>query len=124
MAESSTDGTHNALRVIEDLATIYANEQLFKHGLKGWSIAWHDQGEMAGRCSFGPKIITLNRRVLLNTAARNIRETILHEITHALVAPDVGHGQLWYEKLLEIGGTGIWVFNDGRVVCHPLEEGK
>ena len=102
-------------RVIEDLATIHARELMSRYGLSDWAIAWHDQGAMAGRCHFASQTITLNRRILLDTSACNIDETIRHEIAHALVAPNDSHDQEWFDKLIEVGGTGIWVFNDGRV---------
>lgn len=115
-----------ALRVVEDLATALAYELLGKWGLDDWTIAWHDDGVMAGRCIFACRVITLNRRILLDTAARNIVETILHEIAHALVRPNDSHDQVWYEKLIAIGGTGVWVFNDGKarsvVVDRPSEQ--
>lgn len=102
---------------VEDMTTLYARELMDKHGLQDWKLEWCDHMENAsGRCFFAPKVIVLDRFDVLDTAARNIREIILHEIAHALVGPDVdSHGQEWWEKLLEIGGDGIWVTNKGRV---------
>ena len=114
------------LRVVEDLVTMLGYELLAQHGLDDWSLHWHDNGAMAGRCNRSAKIITLNRRILLDTDARNSRETLLHEIAHAHTddsLPD--HGRVWYEKLIEIGGSGIWTYNNGTVrsvIISPEKE--
>ena len=50
--------------------------------------------------------------MLLETAARNIRETLLHEIAHALTS--IEHDRVWWRKFLEIGGEGYCLMNDGR----------
>ena len=38
----------------------------------------------------------------------NVRETVLHEIAHALTPADRHHGDEWYMTLRRIGGSGTW----------------
>jgi SprT protein len=40
---------------------------------------------------------------LAKSSDSEIRDTILHEIAHALVGPNVGHGLRWRLKCVEIG---------------------
>lgn len=108
---------------VEEVTTILARTLMDHHGLHDWKLEWSDtHGKAAGRAYYRPKVILLNREYLLDTAARNIRETILHEIAHALVKTDDEHGEAWWLKLLEIGGDGIWVMNDGRVTFAKPKE--
>lgn len=48
------------------------------------------------------------------TDERNMKEQVLHEIAHALV----GHGEHnleWWDKLIDIGGRGIWVEHPEKI---------
>lgn len=97
---------------VEQVTSLYARDLMDRHGLTGWRFEWNDADEFAGRCYPGLQLITVSRAVLLDTAARNIRETLLHEIAHALTTTE--HDQQWWEKFLELGGEGYWLTNSGR----------
>lgn len=82
------------------------------HGLidSGWKFKF----DRALRCLGGTRYnrLTGERRITLstyNTATREeaaVRNTILHEIAHALVGAGMGHGLVWYTKAREIGCDG------------------
>jgi len=93
------------------------NALLQEFGLdeKDWTIKMIDEdGFNAGRCFHRPRVIILSRDFLLDTDIRNVKETILHEIAHAL-EPNGLHNQAWYDRLIEIGGTGEWHTSSGRI---------
>lgn len=39
-----------------------------------------------------------------------IMDTVIHEVAHALVGPDMHHGVVWKNKCLELGGSGERTF--------------
>lgn len=83
-------------------------ELLVKFELKGWKFAWlkrMNKFSTAGQCRYKSKTIFLQPTyVELNTDSE-IRNTILHEIAHALM-PKHGHNKFWKRKAIEIGCTG------------------
>lgn len=85
----------------------------FGLALDGWTfeiIDGFDDG-VFGRTNQETKTVSLAREYW-PTEDRNIHELISHEIAHALC----GHGRHdleWWDKLIDIGGRGIWVW-DGK----------
>lgn len=96
---------------VEDVTSLYARDLMNRHGLTEWRFEWNDSDEAAGRCYPDLQLITVSRAILLDTAARNIRETLLHEIAHALTTTD--HTARWWNRFRKIGGEGYWLFNNG-----------
>lgn len=92
-----------------------ARELMDLHGLTDWKFRWDNSKQRAGVCKYGPKIIGLSKPLVELWAEGPVRDTILHEIAHALVGPGAGHGFIWRQKCLEIGG-------DGRARYHTTEE--
>jgi hypothetical protein len=89
---------------------IKGNALLDKHGLHDWRISFENlrnamyapnDGDRGfwGYCDFENKVIRIDWRV-----GRRFRQTMLHEIAHALVGK-LGHGEEWIKKAAEIGCT-------------------
>ena len=91
-----------------DLAT----ELMQAHRLVGWRIKLDHARRRAGQCDYSTKTISLSRLYVRNADADHIRDTILHEIAHALVGPHHGHDAVWRQKAREIGCTASR--------CHTL----
>jgi predicted SprT family Zn-dependent metalloprotease len=91
-----------------DLAT----ELMQAHGLVGWRIKLDHARRRAGQCDYLTKTISLSRLYVRHADADHIRDTILHEIAHALVGPHHGHDAVWRQKAREIGCTASR--------CHTL----
>ena len=78
--------------------------QLFaRHGLHDWSFTFNRRKCDMGLCLFGPKVIALSRHFVRLNEEDVVRDTLLHEIAHALVGPGHGHDHIWKRKCLEIG---------------------
>ena len=82
---------------------------MHKHGLLGnWKFRWQNKKVSLGTCSYRKKEIRLSKwYVELNDEAE-VRDTILHEIAHALSyerhgSKGIGHGRLWKSICREIG---------------------
>ena len=108
---SSTPATQDALSretaVTRPLgmAIDLAIELMDVHGLVGWRIKLDHARRRAGQCDFTNKTISLSRLYVRHADIDHIRDTILHEIAHALVGPRHGHDAVWRQKAREIGCT-------------------
>lgn len=79
-------------------------EQLMKeHNLEGWNFRFDGAKKRFGQCSCRGKIITLSKHLVDINNEDDIKDTILHEIAHALVGPHCGHDLVWKSKARELG---------------------
>lgn len=81
---------------------------MYNHNLldKGWYFEFDNSKRRLGCCKFRSKRITLSKHITLINDETIIRNTILHEIAHALVGFKEGHGSIWRQKAIEIGCDG------------------
>ncbi|MEA2711633.1 MAG: hypothetical protein QOF78_4234 [Phycisphaerales bacterium] len=85
---------------------------------QGWSFKFDHARRRFGSCQPRRKRITLSRPLtLLNTDAQ-VRDTILHEIAHALTPGD-GHGPRWKQKCLDLGANPRRTYGDDEVTSPP-----
>lgn len=86
----------------------YAETKMKKHGLvnSGWTFRWSKAKKYAGMCDFTKKEISLSKSLAEVRSIKETENTILHEIAHALVGLEHGHGSVWKRKHREIGGDG------------------
>lgn len=77
-----------------------------QHGLIGWSLCYDRAKRRLGQCRYRTKQISLSSHMVKGDSDANIRDTLLHEIAHALVGHRAGHGLVWRAKAIEIGCTG------------------
>ena len=85
-----------------------ANLMLKQSGLadKGWRFYINMNRSRLGVCNYRKQHIEISAYHLTSEPAE-IRNTLLHEIAHALVGPYVqAHGREWRQKALEIGCNG------------------
>ncbi|MGZ4457841.1 MAG: SprT-like domain-containing protein [Nocardioidaceae bacterium] len=104
---------------LEDAYTL-ATQLLDKHGLDGWRVEFDNAKRRAGVCRHGRRTIGLSMALTRLHPAAEVRETILHEIAHALVGAQHGHDAVWVAKAREIGGKGErCVPSDAPTVAAP-----
>ncbi len=101
---SSRIGHENRKRL--DAIASQADELIRLHNLDDWRFNFDYANRRLGRCSYTEKTITMSEEFCLNASDDDIRDTILHEIAHALVGPEHGHDHIWYSKAKEIGCSG------------------
>jgi predicted SprT family Zn-dependent metalloprotease len=73
------------------------------YGLAGWSLEFNRGKRTMGLCLYGSKTIALSVHFVERNQDEAIRDTLLHEIAHALVGPGHGHDASWKRKCLEVG---------------------
>ena len=86
-------------------ATKMIHELMDKHGMytKGWTFDWDTAKVRFGQCTFWTRRIQMSKALTLANNETEVRDTILHEIAHALVGPGQGHGRLWKLQAHAIG---------------------
>lgn len=87
-------------------ARTVGEELLRRHGLVGWRLVFDNAKTRAGVCRFERREIGLSRVLTPLHTAAEVRDTLLHEIAHALVGPRHGHDAVWRARALAIGCTG------------------
>lgn len=83
-----------------------ARALLDTHGLKAWSVEWDSAKTRAGICRFQEQTIGLSAPLTRLHDEAEVRDTILHEIAHALAGPQAKHGPHWRQVARSIGCTG------------------
>jgi hypothetical protein len=70
---------------------------MYRWNLDGWRFEWNESGREGwlGACSHRRKQIALSLPFALMYPEAYVRDTILHEIAHALAPSDAGHGPKW-----------------------------
>jgi len=79
---------------------------LEEHGLREWSLTFDQAKRRAGVCRYASRQISLSAPLTRLHPVREVRDTILHEIAHALVGPRHGHDAVWRATAVRIGCTG------------------
>ncbi len=83
-----------------------ARALLREHGLTGWTVRLDRAKTRAGVCRFARREIGLSAPLTRLHSPEEVRDTILHEIAHALVGPEHGHDPVWRARALAIGSSG------------------
>lgn len=75
------------------------------HGLREWAFAFNRRKRSLGVCYYERKRIELSTHYVPRNDDASIRDTVLHEIAHALAGRKAGHGAAWKAVCLAIGAT-------------------
>jgi predicted SprT family Zn-dependent metalloprotease len=76
-----------------------------QHGLRGWTYATNKRKKTLGLCFSRLKRIELSANFIVHNSAAIVKETLLHEIAHAIVGTDHGHDSVWKEMAEQIGAS-------------------
>ena len=83
-----------------------AQELMHRHGLQGWRVEIDGAKRRAGVCRFTDRVIGLSGPLTELHGEEEVRDTVLHEIAHALVGPAHAHDHVWRATAQRIGCTG------------------
>ncbi|MGV8968157.1 MAG: SprT-like domain-containing protein [Cellulomonas sp.] len=89
-----------------DEARLLAIELMRQHQLTGWRVVFDRARTRAGICRFDRQEIGLSRVLTALHPPELVRETILHEIAHALTGPGHAHDAVWRATARGIGSDG------------------
>lgn len=93
---------------------------------EGWSFSFDNAKRRCGCTNFTKKLITLSRHFVQLNDEDEVRDTILHEIAHAIAGAKAGHGPDWQYYARHLGAKpercayGV-AMPEGKVegVCAP-----
>ena len=88
-------------------ARALARRLMDEHDLTHWSLAFDRARRRAGVCRYQRREISLSRPLTLIHDEEQVRDTILHEIAHALTGPRAGHGPRWRAVARELGASPL-----------------
>jgi predicted SprT family Zn-dependent metalloprotease len=69
----------------------------------GWTLQMGKAVRAFGSCSWEARHITLSGPMIVLNDTAEVRDTILHEIAHALAGRKAGHGPMWKLMALAVG---------------------
>ena len=77
-----------------------------QHGLTGWRVDFDTAKRRAGVCRYEKRVIGLSAPLTRLHDEMEVRDTVLHEIAHALVGASQGHNETWRQTAVSIGCSG------------------
>jgi len=80
-----------------------ANKLLFLYELNGWTFGINNRKKSFGVCKYATKQIEIARWWIEHGTREQVKDTLLHELAHALVGPGHGHGLVWKFAAQKLG---------------------
>ena len=87
-----------------------------------WSFRFDRSKVRFGRCNYAKREISLSRHLVQLNGEEQVRDTILHEIAHALAPRGAGHRPIWRSVALSIGCNARRCY--GEEVVRPTPKYK
>lgn len=87
-------------------AAVMARRLMDQYGLSGWVLTFDRAKTRAGICRADRRQIGLSRVLTGLHGEAEVRDTVLHEIAHALVGVEHGHDAVWRARARSIGCSG------------------
>ena len=82
-----------------------ASALLREHGLAdaGWMFKWDNARRRGGQCDYNRKTISMSKYLVPLWTDEQVRNTLLHEVAHAMTGHGAGHGPQWRRIARMIG---------------------
>lgn len=95
-----------------------ARDLMRSHGLTDWRFSVDFAKRRFGLCDYRNKTISLSIPLMKLNDEEKVRDTVLHEIAHALAGPGVGHGRAWKRQAAAIGANAQRCYGE-EVITPP-----
>ncbi len=95
-----------------------AKNLMQEHHLDSWVLKWTESRTWFGLCSSTNKVINLSRPLTELNELKHVKDTILHEIAHALAPFTEHHGKIWKQIARDIGCEPQRCYSDD--VIQPM----
>ncbi len=101
------------------LAQQLAKNLMLKHNLTSWTFVFDNSVRRFGQCCYTARTIKLSKHLTALNDEATVKDTILHEIAHALT-PGAHHGWAWKRKCIEIGAKPERCYTSENTVTPKL----
>ncbi len=91
---------------------------LIRYHCPDYRFDWDSGKRRFGYCNYTYKTISLSKALVALNSEECVLDVILHEIAHAYVVLERGHGPLWRAKALALGSDGKACY-DSKLVNTP-----
>lgn len=88
-------------------ALLMAKQLMAEHGLNNWNFKFDRAKVRFGLCSYKTQTISLSAELVSINDEAKVRDTILHEIAHALAPRGSNHNYEWQRVARSIGCTAM-----------------
>lgn len=72
---------------------------------RGWTFSWDRSKTIFGRCFHHRRMITLSWHLTKLNTEEQVKDTVLHEIAHAICGQGHGHDMTWKLVAQQLGAT-------------------
>lgn len=108
----------------------YIRAKFLEHGLGDWQFTFINKRDFYGRCYCRYGVIVLSKYYTDRLSFEFTRQTILHEIAHAIIEENPilkdklthGHDEVWHTTLESIGGDPGLFDDHGIRIWFPDEK--
>lgn len=97
-----------------DEAEKLARRLMDENGLSHWHFDFDRASRRFGSCDWARRLITLSWKLTALNETEQVRQTILHEIAHAM-SPGDGHGYKWRSACARLGIEPTRCYTDAEV---------
>jgi predicted SprT family Zn-dependent metalloprotease len=97
-----------------DKAKLLAETLIKENGLVDYTFQFDSSLRRFGYCNNTRKIISLSEPLVLLNVEEQVKQTILHEIAHALT-PGHNHDEVWKATAVRLGDTGERCYRNEEV---------
>lgn len=97
------------MKYTEEILIARTEAEMRRVNLKGWSVKVGSKRTEYGSAQHKSRIIEISLPCANSGSDENLRETILHEIAHALCDAKENHGKQWKKTYRSIGGNPDYV---------------
>lgn len=87
--------------------------------LTGWEFRFDKAVRRFGACHHHRRLITLSKTLTELNSEEEVRDTVLHEIAHALAGSRAGHGRAWKQWAQKIGARPERTYSSANVTTPP-----
>lgn len=94
-----------------------AQELFDAHSLDTWTFEYDRAGRRYGLCKHRDRVITMSAFMVAVNPIEESIDTLLHEMSHAIVGPGHGHNHVWRRKAIELGCSGSRTYSN--LVIEP-----
>ena len=96
-------------------AKLLAEKLMLENGLVDYTFQFDSAERRFGYCSNSRKVISLSTILVKLNPEEQVKQTILHEIAHALT-PGHHHDEVWRAVAIKLGDTGERCYRSSEVV--------